>query len=170
MCMTYDTIVGYLWVWRKEKLRQIIFRTFSSISFQGKTVHINPLALMICIAFASSFTYILPVSTPPNAIVYAYARFSLSDMVSAVVFKCYMLLDFFLVCNSAWIEEFCIFLNLLHFIIFAGSVTSLVFDYTWLSAWISKVQLLLNPVSKLSKRKRNSKGTFSLYSWFVNLF
>jgi len=37
---------------------------------------------MICVAFAASFSYVLPVSTPPNAIVYAYARFTLMEMVT----------------------------------------------------------------------------------------
>jgi len=39
---------------------------------------------MVSIAFAASFAYVLPVSTPPNAIVYAYARFTLLEMVRNV--------------------------------------------------------------------------------------
>jgi hypothetical protein len=48
---------------------------------QGQTLGINPLAMMISAAFASSYAYVLPVSTPPNAIAYAYGRFTLVDMV-----------------------------------------------------------------------------------------
>jgi sodium-dependent dicarboxylate transporter 2/3/5 len=53
------------------------------VAEMGESLHINPLALMISVAFASSFCYTLPVSTPPNAIVYAYSRFTLLDMVKS---------------------------------------------------------------------------------------
>jgi len=51
---------------------------------QGPHIDVNPLALMISVAFAASYSYVLPVSTPPNAIVYAYARFTLMEMVTYV--------------------------------------------------------------------------------------
>jgi len=56
------------------------------MSVQGPSIGVNPLALMISVAFAASFSYVLPVSTPPNAIVYAYARFSLVEMVTFINF------------------------------------------------------------------------------------
>jgi len=48
---------------------------------QGPRIGVNPLALMFSVAFAASYSYVLPASTPHNAIVYAYARFSRLEMV-----------------------------------------------------------------------------------------
>jgi di/tricarboxylate transporter len=39
---------------------------------------------MLPVTIAASFSYILPVSTPPNAIVYATGDITMMDMVSAV--------------------------------------------------------------------------------------
>ena len=55
--------------------------------FQANSLHINPLYLMIPVTVSASFSYILPVSTPPNAIVYAYGDITMLDIVSVVVFS-----------------------------------------------------------------------------------
>ena len=41
----------------------------------------NPLALMIPTVISCSFAFMLPVATPPNAIVFAYGGLSIKDMV-----------------------------------------------------------------------------------------
>jgi sodium-dependent dicarboxylate transporter 2/3/5 len=44
-------------------------------------MHVNPLYLMIPVAIAASFAFMLPVATPPNAIVFAYGGVRIIDMV-----------------------------------------------------------------------------------------
>lgn len=48
----------------------------------GASLAISPLTLMIGAALASSCAYMLPVSTPPNAIVFASGQVSIRQMVS----------------------------------------------------------------------------------------
>jgi len=48
---------------------------------QANGVDINPLYLMFPVAIAVNISYLLPVSTPCNAIVYAYGDIRVSDMV-----------------------------------------------------------------------------------------
>lgn len=43
----------------------------------------NPLVLTIPVALGASMAFMMPVATPPNAIVFAYDRMELSDMVRA---------------------------------------------------------------------------------------
>ena len=44
----------------------------------------NPLYLMVPVTLSASYAFMLPVSTPPNAIVLAFGRLELRDMVSFV--------------------------------------------------------------------------------------
>jgi di/tricarboxylate transporter len=56
---------------------------------QADAIEINPLYLMMPVTISASFSYILPVSTPPNAIVYATGDITMIDMASTLVyFKC----------------------------------------------------------------------------------
>jgi sodium-dependent dicarboxylate transporter 2/3/5 len=46
-------------------------------------VHIHPLYLMVAVAIAASFAFMLPVATPPNAIVFSSRQISIAQMAKA---------------------------------------------------------------------------------------
>lgn len=43
---------------------------------------VNPLYLMLPATVITSYAFMLPVSTPPNAIAYSYGHLTMGDMVS----------------------------------------------------------------------------------------
>jgi sodium-dependent dicarboxylate transporter 2/3/5 len=47
----------------------------------GIAIDVNPLSLMVAGAVATSLVFMLPVATPPNAIVYGSEYISMSEMV-----------------------------------------------------------------------------------------
>ncbi|XP_054565237.1 Na(+)/citrate cotransporter [Eptesicus fuscus] len=53
---------------------------FASMS---RTIGLNPLYVMLPCTLSASFAFMLPVATPPNAIVFAYGHLKVSDMVKA---------------------------------------------------------------------------------------
>lgn len=50
--------------------------------FQALTLGVNPLFFMFPTAITTSFAFMLPVATPPNAIVFAFGTVRVIDMVS----------------------------------------------------------------------------------------
>ncbi|MCB0329363.1 MAG: anion permease, partial [Bdellovibrionales bacterium] len=70
-----------------------------SVSGLGLPSGSVPLLLMAS-SFGASFGFMLPVSTPPNAIVYGTGKLKLKDMIKAGV--CFDLLGFLII--TAWIS------------------------------------------------------------------
>ena len=49
----------------------------------AEPLHVNPLLLMVPATIAASCAFMMPVATPPNAIVFASGRIRIADMVRA---------------------------------------------------------------------------------------
>lgn len=59
---------------------EMILPVLASISV---AIGVNPLLLMITATFSASMAFMLPVATPPNAVVFASQRLNVSDMVKS---------------------------------------------------------------------------------------
>ncbi|KAM4734520.1 solute carrier family 13 member 1 [Anableps anableps] len=49
----------------------------------AEAIHVNPLYVLIPTTLCTSFSFLLPVSNPPNAVVFAYGHITIIDMVKA---------------------------------------------------------------------------------------
>ncbi|XP_070828221.1 solute carrier family 13 member 1 [Chaetodon trifascialis] len=49
----------------------------------AEAIQVNPLYILIPTTLCTSFSFLLPVSNPPNAVVFAYGHISIMDMVKA---------------------------------------------------------------------------------------
>ena len=52
--------------------------------FQAEKINVNPLYLMYPSVLATSYTFLFPVATPPNAVAFGFGRITVLDMVSIV--------------------------------------------------------------------------------------
>ncbi|XP_061698724.1 solute carrier family 13 member 1 isoform X13 [Syngnathoides biaculeatus] len=50
---------------------------------KAEVIRVNPLSVLIPATLCTSFSFLLPASNPPNAVVFAYGHFSAADMVKA---------------------------------------------------------------------------------------
>ncbi|KAM4554427.1 solute carrier family 13 member 1 [Fundulus diaphanus] len=49
----------------------------------AEAIHVNPLYVLIPTTLCTSFSFLLPVSNPPNAVVFSYGHITIMDMVKA---------------------------------------------------------------------------------------
>ena len=54
---------------------------------QGEEIHVLPYYLMLPAAISCSFAFMLPVATPPNAIVFAGGHLQVKDMVCVAHYR-----------------------------------------------------------------------------------
>lgn len=57
------------------------------MSVQAEAIHVNPLYVLIPTTLSTSFSFLLPVSNPPNAVVFSYGHISVLDMVRGLCCK-----------------------------------------------------------------------------------
>ena len=75
-CENQELVTGTLLVFTCSDLKYLLF--------QGEGMGVNPLYLMVPVAICCSFAFMLPVATPPNAIVFAYGNVRIIDMVRSL--------------------------------------------------------------------------------------
>lgn len=67
------------------------------VGLQANGIEMHPVYLIFPVALAVNFSFILPVSTPGNAIVYSYGDITVPDMVS---FSCHLCMSCLYSCKN----------------------------------------------------------------------
>ena len=62
-----------------------IVEKYLNLICQAKVLSMNPLYLILPATVSTSFAFMLPVATPPNAIVFAYGHLKIFDMVGKCI-------------------------------------------------------------------------------------
>ena len=57
------------------------------IPLLSESLKLNPLKLTIPVILATSFAFMLPVATAPNAIVFSYGQLTIKDMLTTVSYE-----------------------------------------------------------------------------------
>jgi len=68
----------------------------------ARETHVNPLYLMLPVTLAASYAFILPVSTPPNAIAYSYGDLVIMDMMKSGLAMCVLCVSVLLLAINTW--------------------------------------------------------------------
>ncbi|KAH3786195.1 hypothetical protein DPMN_164298 [Dreissena polymorpha] len=63
------------------------------LPFKAINLKQSPIYLMFPTAIACSFAFMLPVATPPNAVIFSYGYVTVSEMVSTLVLAVVYILD-----------------------------------------------------------------------------
>lgn len=64
-------------------MRVLCRELLGCVSLQAQSIGIHPLYVMIPCTMSASLAFMLPVATPPNAIVFSYGHLKIVDMVTA---------------------------------------------------------------------------------------
>lgn len=72
---------------------------------QSRSIGLNPLYVMLPCTLSASFAFMLPVATPPNAIVFAYGHLKVSDMVMQLLLFIPTSSDAFVMRGTLFIHE-----------------------------------------------------------------
>jgi len=68
----------------------------------GEEIHVHPYYLMLPAAISCSFAFMLPVATPPNAIVFAGGHLKVKDMAKAGVGMNILAVTVLMICVHAY--------------------------------------------------------------------
>ncbi|KAK2168612.1 hypothetical protein LSH36_15g02107 [Paralvinella palmiformis] len=75
------------------------------MSSLAKVIGYNPLYLMIPVGLSTSFAFMLPVATPPNAIAFSFGRLKILDMVKAGFILNFTCVGIVTLCIHTWGEN-----------------------------------------------------------------
>ena len=75
-------VAAHFMIWCMHWLQTLVNIITHTLYLQAIILKLNPLYLTYPTAIATSFAFMLPVATPPNAVVFSYGYVRVIDMVS----------------------------------------------------------------------------------------